>query len=279
MATRKEGNADAAVVKGFGQEWEHFDQSGLSDAERAFVFDEYFAVFPWERLPAGAVGFDAGCGTGRWAVLVASRVGHLHCVDPSSAIHVAERNLTGVPNCSFHQTTIDDMPLADDSMDFGYSLGVLHHMPDTRQGLTSCVRKLKKGAPFLVYLYYALDNQPYWYRALWRLSDSVRFILSRLPYPVKFVVTQAIAATVYWPLARAARGLEQRGVSVHSFPLGEYRNRSFYSMRTDAFDRFGTTLERRFTRTQIQTMMESAGLENVRFSTKVTSWCAVGYKT
>ena len=32
-----------------------------------------------------------GCGSGRWASLVAPRVGHLNCIDPSSAIDVAKR--------------------------------------------------------------------------------------------------------------------------------------------------------------------------------------------
>jgi hypothetical protein len=45
-------------------------------------------------------------------------------------------------------------------MDFGYSLGVLHHLPDPRAGLAACVTKLKPGAPMLVYIYYAFDNRP-----------------------------------------------------------------------------------------------------------------------
>ncbi|MCY7329778.1 MAG: class I SAM-dependent methyltransferase, partial [Saprospiraceae bacterium] len=64
--------------------------------------------------------------------------------------------------------------LPDGAMDFGYSLGVLHHIPDTRAALAACVRKLKPGAPFLLYLYYAFDNRPWWFKALWRLSDVVR---------------------------------------------------------------------------------------------------------
>lgn len=271
-------NADNAVIESFGQEWEHFDQRGLSDTERCFVFDQYFAIFPWEQLRPEAVGFDAGCGTGRWAVLVAPRVGHLHCIDPSTAIDVAARNLAAVPNCSFHRATVDEMPLADASMDFGYSLGVLHHIPDTGRGLASCVRKLKRGAPFLVYLYYALDNQPWWFRAVWRVSDLVRSVVSRLPYPLKLAISQAIAALVYWPLGRLAGTLDKLGVNVHSFPLGEYRNRSFYTMRTDALDRFGTSLERRFTRSEISAMMASAGLERIQFSPNIPFWCAVGYK-
>lgn len=271
-------NADKTVVKDFGEEWLRFDQSALSDEERQLMFDRYFAVFPWENLPPDPIGFDAGCGTGRWAVLVAARVRHLHCIDPSIAVGIAKKNLQQFENCSFHQSTVGDMPLADDSMDFGYSLGVLHHVPDTQQGISACVRKLKIGAPFLVYLYYAFDNQPPWYRVLWSISDGLRRIISKLPYRMKYLVTQVIALSIYFPLARTAKVLENLGVLVDSFPLSAYRNVSFYSMRTDALDRFGTKLEKRFTKEQIQLMMERAGLENIKFSEKVPFWCAVGYK-
>lgn len=271
-------NVDRAVVADFGKEWHAFDQRALSDAERQQQFDAYFAVFPWERVGRDAVGFDAGCGSGRWAVLAAPRVGHLHCVDPSDALEVAQRNLEHMTNCSFHKCSVAEMPFADNSMDFGYSLGVLHHVPDTQLGVADCVRKLKPGAPFLIYLYYAFDNQPRWFKTLWRMSDVARRLISRLPYPIKYVLSQLIAALVYFPLARMAKLFEAAGMSVHSWPLSAYRDRAFYSMRTDAMDRFGTKLEKRFTRRQIQIMLEHAGLELVRFSAQAPFWCAVGFK-
>jgi len=128
-------NVDDEVVADFGVEWSCFDQGGLSKTERQRIFDDYFAIFPWERLNSDAVGFDLGCGTGRWAAFVAPYVDYLHCVDPSSAIEIARKNLQHLPNCSFHRNSVGDMPFPDNSMDFGYSLGVLHHIPDTQRGL------------------------------------------------------------------------------------------------------------------------------------------------
>ncbi len=271
-------NADQNVVDDFGAEWSRFDQTGMGAAERAAVFQEYFGVFPWSVLPKDAVGFDLGCGSGRWAAEVHGRVGHLHCIDPSAAIDVARRNLSDATNCSFHQATVDAIPLPDGSMDFGYSLGVLHHVPDTQAGIAACVRKLKKGAPFLIYLYYRFDNQPLWYKAAWQLSDGFRRGISVLPEAPKYAASQLIAATVYWPLARTARVLDRLGLPIHSVPLSNYREKSFYSMRTDALDRFGTRLEQRFTRAEVLAMMEAAGLERIVFSEKVPYWTAVGYK-
>ena len=266
-------------MRGFGEEWSQYDQTAIPEDDYRLQFDSYFHIFPWDRLPANAEGFDLGCGSGRWARGVAPRVGRLHCIDPSAALDVARRALRDQPNCVFHSAGVSDMPLADDSMDFGYSLGVLHHVPDTAAGLRDCVKKLKRGAPFLVYLYYAFDNQPRWYRWVWRTSEIGRLTISRLPRLARVGITEVIAALVYWPLARTAGLLERLGMKrVKSFPLSAYRNRSYYSMRTDALDRFGTRLEQRFTKRQIEQMMRDAGLTDITFSDTPPFWCAVGVR-
>ena len=80
-------------------------------------------------------------------------------------------------------------------------------------------------------------------------------------------------------MAKLSWVLEKIGANVEFFPLSVYRNLSFYTMRTDSLDRFGTRLEKRFTRQQIQNMMEQSGLERIEFSSKVPFWCAVGYRS
>jgi len=60
--------------------------------------------------------------------------------------------------------------------------------------------------------------------------------------------------------------------------LSYYRKHSFYTMRTDARDRFSTPLEQCFTRQQICKMMIGAGLVNVRLSDAAPYWYAVGNK-
>lgn len=272
-------NIDPFTVRDFGREWQRFDQTGVSESETIRLFNEYFAIFPFHRLPEAAVGFDAGCGTGRWAALAARKVGHLHCVDASpDALVVASEILKESPNVTVHEAAIEAMPLADASMDFGYSVGVLHHLPDPEAGLAACVRKLKPGAPMLVYIYYAFDNRPAWFRAVWRASDVTRQMISKLPFRIKAALAEVIAASVYWPLARLAALLEKLGLNTEYLPLSAYRHRSYYVMRNDALDRFGTRLEHRMTRDEIARMMERAGLRDVCFSAAVPFWCAVGYK-
>lgn len=272
-------NLDPATVQSFGDEWSRFDQSAIEGAEAEAIFNEYFAVFPWDTLPDNASGFDMGCGSGRWARLMAPRVGHLHCIDPSSALEVARRALAAQENVSFHKASVDDGALPVDSQDFGYSLGVLHHIPDTTAALRSCVSMLKPGAPFLVYLYYAFDNRPATFRFAWRCSDVLRRGVRRLPPILKQAVTDVIACSVYFPLAKLSLLGERLGFDVANVPLSYYRAHSFYTMRTDSRDRFGTPLEQRFSRDQIKAMMQAAGLRDVQFSDRAPYWCAVGIKT
>jgi ubiquinone/menaquinone biosynthesis C-methylase UbiE len=275
-------NVDERTASGFGREWSTFTQSDrkLTAEQRARLFADYFAIFPWEALPAeGAAGIDVGCGSGRWAVLVAPRVARLHLLDVSAeALAVARANLADAANVSFHLAAVEDIPLPDESLDFAYALGVLHHVPDTARAIGDIARKLRPGAPFLVYLYYAFDNRPPWYRMIWQASTAVRLNVSRLPHFLQIAISQPIAALVYWPLARLARILDASGMLPAAWPLSYYRDKSFYVMRTDAFDRFCTRLEQRFTRAQIEAMLRAAGFEDIRFSPTMPFWCAVGFK-
>jgi SAM-dependent methyltransferase len=263
-------NLDKSTVEGFGQQWATYDQSALPPDERQELFNHYFSIFPFELLTPSAEGFDLGCGSGRWAAIMAPKVGVLHCIDPApEALEVAKRN---VPSAQFHLADAESIPIPDGSQDFGYSLGVLHHVPDPAQALSAAVRKLKTGAPFLLYLYYVLENRPGWYRSLWKVSDIMRKGISRLPLPLKKAVTRTIGVGVYWPLSRASRILGP------NFPLHSYRNNSLYTLKTDAFDRFGTRLEQRFTKEQIRAIMLSAGLVDIRFSDRIPYWTAVGFR-
>ncbi|PTB88135.1 SAM-dependent methyltransferase, partial [cyanobacterium G8-9] len=263
----------------FGEEWKKFDQSSISKDELNKIWRKYFSLFPWESLSEDAKGFDLGCGSGRWAFFVAPRVKELHCIDPSSeALNIAKKNLKNYKNCLFHNVIVDDIPFEDNSMDFGYSLGVLHHVPNTALGIKMCVNKLKPNAPFLLYLYYALDDKPLWFKGIWKASDFLRKIISILPSKLKYFASQVLALIVYLPLARLSAILEKVGFDVKGIPLSFYRDKSFYTMRTDALDRFGTRLEQRFTRKQIEAMMQRAGLERIVFREGEPYWCAIGYK-
>lgn len=273
-------NLDIHTVDHFGRQWSRFDQRRLDDEEARRIFDNYFTVFPWERLPPdGGVGVDVGCGSGRWAHFVAPRVRWLHLVDASAAaLQVARDRLAASPNVEFHVASVDQLPIAPDSLDFAYSLGVLHHLPDTAAAIASVAAVLKPGAPLLLYLYPALEDRPWWFRWLSQAGEALRRRVCRLPNRARFAVSELVAAAVYLPLARMARLLERIGCLPANWPLAFYRHHTFYVMRTDALDRLGTPVVKKFRRDEIVRMLTAAGLEQIKFSPNTMRWCVVAYK-
>jgi ubiquinone/menaquinone biosynthesis C-methylase UbiE len=271
-------NIDIKVVESFGDEWSQLDQSKMNQVEAKQIFKKYFFLFPWSKLHKGCEGFDMGCGSGRWANFVASRVGQLHCIDPSSAIEIAKKKLKKHKNIKFYKSSVDNISLKKCSQDFGYSLGVLHHIPDTQAAIKSCVKLLKPGAPLLLYIYYSFDNRPKWFRSIWFFSNIFRKIISLLPAKIKLLITNIIALLIYYPLAKFSFVLIKFKINVSNIPLSFYSNYSFYTMRTDARDRFGTPLEKRFSKNEIKKMMQCSGLKNIKFSNTAPFWVVIGYK-
>ena len=271
-------NLDTKTIESFGDEWTQFDQSDLSNKEAYEIFKNYFSIFPLSKLSKTSEGFDMGCGSGRWAKFIAPKVGLLHCIDPSKSIKIAKKKLRKFDNIKYHQKSLDRSGLKKESQDFGYSLGVLHHVPKTESAIVSCVKLLKPGAPFLLYIYYSFDNRPIWFKLLWLISNYMRLIVQRLPKFLKFLICDIIAIFIYYPLARFLLLIENLGFGLKNFPLYFYRSKSFYVMRTDSRDRFGTPLEKRFTKKEIYKMMKQSGLERIKFKNSLPFWTAIGFK-
>ena len=278
MKKSNQENINQDVINDFGDEWDNYQQSEeVVDLDEAF--NQYFHIFPSGFLDNQKIGFDCGCGSGRWAKYILPKVKTLYCIEPSEkAIKVAKNNLNSFENCIFECCSINSSKIKNATMDFGYSLGVLHHIPNTKNALLSCTEKLKKGAPFLLYLYYKFDNKPYWFKLIWKISDIFRKIISNLPFKVKLFLSKLFAIFIYYPIAKFSLLLDSLGFEVKNIPLSYYRNKSFYCMNTDALDRFGTKLEKRFTKSEIISLMKSCNLESIEFSNAEPFYVAIGYK-
>ncbi len=275
----KKINLDYSVVRGFGKEWAYFNNEGFED-DLYRIWSDYFSIFPWNLLPDdGGIGADIGCGSGRWSFFVANKVKKLYLIDPSAeALEVSKHKLREFKNIEFVNLEVESAMQKVDLLDFAFSLGVLHHVPDIELAFESISGKLKRGAPFLVYLYYSFDNKPSWYKSIWSVSDLLRRVISRFPSNLKLVVTQLIAIIVYFPVARSGFFFTKLGFNTSRYPLIYYSDKPFYFMKNDALDRFGTKLENRFSRKDILRLFEKSGFINVKFSDSEPYWCACGVK-
>ncbi len=155
------------IISDFGDEWEKFNFSNFDKDKLYKIFLDYFDIFPFDKINSESVGFDLGGGTGRWSQFIAPKVKQINFVEPSTAIKVAKQNLKNFQNISYINTEISHNLFQHNSQDFGYCLGVLHHTKNPLQNLSYCVSFLKQDSPFLLYLYYKLENRSIIYRLIW----------------------------------------------------------------------------------------------------------------
>ncbi len=265
------------VIRDFGEEWERFD---FLDEEELRSLQEQFLKYI-APLPEGFLGLnkltiaDFGAGTGRWSYFLKQFATKLYVVEPSEkAFNVVSSRFTNEKDVTVLNQSVESNQVPPNSLDLAVSLGVLHHIKDTGAAIKQVSEKIKSGGYFLGYLYYSMENKSNLYRFIWKISNTTRLLISNLPKPLKVSLSEIIALLIYWPLARLSRVLSALKIPSAGIPLHHYENLSFHVMRNDALDRFGTSLENRFSRAEIIEMLKSADFDesSIRFSDDEPFW-------
>jgi len=275
--SKKDENLDQGVIDSFGHEWATFDYGETETSEALDAqFMAYCAPIDLNQFnPKTSVAGDFGAGSGRWASRLTPYFSQVYALEPSDgASTVLKKKFSGEAKIMVLQETVgaNSIPLA--SLDLAMSLGVLHHIPDTGLAIKDVSRRIKPGGVFLCYLYYSLENKPTFYKLIFKAVDGVRRVISVLPQRIKQLVTSAIAALIYWPLARFSKVLNKLGVNTSNIPLHHYADMPFVMLANDALDRFGTSLEQRFSKAEITEMLRAADFDiaTMKFSDKEPFW-------
>ena len=274
---KKDQNLDQEVINSFGHEWAAFDYSeSQTDVALDKQFLAYCSPIDLDQFNAkSSVAADFGSGSGRWAARLLPYFSLIYALEPSDgANHVLRKKFKDETRIRILQETVGLNSIPAHSLDLAMSLGVLHHIPDTPLAIREIGTKIKSGGTFLCYLYYKLENKPAYYRGLFWTANSIRWVISRVPYPVRRLSAKIIAGAIYLPLARTSKLIGNAGKNVSNFPLHHYANMPFVMLENDALDRFGTRLEHRFSKTEITEMLRTAGfdLSTLRFSDKEPFW-------
>ena len=274
---KKDQNLDQQVIDSFGHEWAAFD---YTESETDDALDSQFLAYctPIDLTQfnsKSSVAADFGAGSGRWASRLLPHFSLVYALEPSDGANkVLKNKFSKESRMTILQETVGANSIPARSLDLAMSLGVLHHIPDTGLSIRDVASKIKSGGSFLCYLYYKLENKPVFYRGLFWASNSLRWVISRLPYAMRRLVAKIIARAVYLPLARTSKLLGNKGKDVSNFPLHHYANMPFIMLQNDALDRFGTRLEQRFSKKEITEMLGNAGfdLSTLKFSDVEPFW-------
>ncbi len=133
----------------FGRQWNRYEVVREDEDRAVFLVKTGVSA---DSL-ADRLVLDAGCGGGRYARLLAEAGARVVGVDLSSAVDKAAAHCAPYENALIVQGDLLAPPVADDTFDFVYSIGVLHHSPDARKAFAQIARKVKPGGRLAVWLY------------------------------------------------------------------------------------------------------------------------------
>lgn len=148
------------VARSFGFEW-NLHHEGKFETERVFgrTIDEdieyFFDAFALDSKQLSGLVLDAGCGSGTLTVELARRNPNATVIglDINPAIrHVYEASLA-LPNLHVVRGSVLAPPFADQTFDYVWSNGVIHHTGDTRGAFDAVTRKVKKGGRAYIWVY------------------------------------------------------------------------------------------------------------------------------
>lgn len=273
----RDTNLDQGVIDGFGREWTTFNYSNDENTDALDAqFAAYCAPIDLTRFnPSTAIACDFGAGSGRWSSRLIPYFSVVHILEPSEgAIKVLKKKFSGEPKVNILHESVGLNSIPDSTLDLAMSLGVLHHIPNTGLAIKEIARTLKPGGVFLCYLYYNLEGKPVYYRVIFKVVNALRLLISVLPHSIKRISTFMIASTIYLPLARFSKLLNKLKVDTSNLPLHHYADMPFVMLANDALDRFGTSLEQRFTKLDIIRMLDEDyfDLDTLNFSEIEPFW-------
>lgn len=126
--------------------------SGQWAQHRDQLFGRRFdlAALPGLLSPDWIVG-DLGVGTGQTTASIAPFVHRVIAIDESEAmLEAAASRLRGIGNVELRRGELESLPLADQTLDLGLIILVLHHLPEPPAALAEAARVIQPGGRLLV---------------------------------------------------------------------------------------------------------------------------------
>jgi SAM-dependent methyltransferase/uncharacterized protein YbaR (Trm112 family) len=246
----------SGTSQSFGREWTTYQ------VQRHAEDSAYFSAKTGAPAASlnGQLVLDAGCGSGRYTRVAAEAGATVIGVDLSMAVETAASVTAHLPNAHIIQGDIFNLPFAPATFDFIYSVGVLHHTPNTRQAFDRLPPLLKPGGELAVWLY------PRWPAPVEAYNRLLRSITTRMSLdalqrlskwlaPVGLLKLRLLTSPRRWrrALGQLLRGLTI-GVSYH--PDRDLRI-------CDTFDWFSPPYQWHHTDAEVEGWYREAGLADI----------------
>ena len=256
------------TIRDFGEQWTRYRSNDGYYGSPELLADVFGPLLDVASLQGKSVA-EIGAGTGRFIrIFLDAGASRVFAIEPSAAYDVLTAQVSD-PRLTCVQARGDELQLSDE-LDYAFSVGVLHHIPDPQPVLRAMFRALRPGGHVAIWVYGAEGNRSYV-----AITSAVRAITTRLPH----VMLAAVVWIVYWPVA-----LWMHLSRVLPLPLAGYMRRVFAKLTPDKrrlvlYDQLNPAYAKHYSSKEVRELLERAGLTDIHlYHRHGYSWAAIGTK-
>jgi SAM-dependent methyltransferase len=257
------------TIRDFGEQWLRY-----SDVKGFFGSLELFCdmIYPFLKPEdiEGCNVAEIGSGSGRIVnMLLQSGARHIIAVDPSEAFEVLTRNIEQPEKVTCLKITGDQLPAYGD-LDYVFSIGVLHHIPNPAPVVEAAFKALRPGGHFLVWLYGREGNGLYL-----GLIEPLRVLTKWLPH---FMLT-FLVEIMYWPLVLYIKFCHRLPLPLRGYMKAVLEKMSPEKRRLIIYDQLNPAYAKYYTQSEAKKLLSDGKFVNTRIHHRHGySWTIIGTK-
>jgi len=258
------------TIDDFGRQWINYTDNPGHYGSSELLLNIFGPLLTQKDIQNRTVA-EIGSGTGRIVnMLLDVGVSHVHAVEPSDAFDVLKVNTEPRKKQVTYIHGPGEVLSPDLQLDFVFSIGVIHHIPDPTLTLEAAWKSLRKGGKILVWIYGREGNGAYL-----RIIEPIRKITQKLPHWLLIVICSIllIFLNFYIFLCRFL-----------SLPMREYMlnvlgNFPGYVRHMTIYDQLNPSYAKYYTHDEALSLLTDANFEDVKiFHRHGYSWTLVGTK-
>lgn len=232
------------------------------------ALEEYHYRFMAQVIPvkiaSGKIGLDLGCGAGLDTYLLAKENPSIKIIgiDISDGIYEARRISEKLNNVRIVKGSVTRIPLKDNTCDFVYSFGVLHHIHNYKEGLWEIKRVLKNKGSCFLYLYEDHSDNPIKFISL-KLASLVRKITIRLPEEIVYGFSYFLSPLLFICFSLPAKFFRRFKCTLNLYEKMPFNfAETPFSLAGDIYDRFSVPVEFRFNKAALLELFKEFAFSN-----------------
>lgn len=258
------------TIADFGDQWTAYPDNSGYYGSLEILRDIFGPLLDVDSLK-GTVVADIGAGTGRFtSILVRCGVAKVIAVEPSRAFDVLIRNTNAIRDSIEYLNAGGEQLITSQPLDFAFSFGVIHHIPDPVPVVKAMHDALRPGGCVGVWLYGHEGNEAY---------VTVLRGLSRVTKNLPHVALAAVVWLVYGPAL-----VYMAACSVFHLPMAGYIRKVFAKLTPDKrrlviYDQLNPSYAKYYREQEVRALLANAGFIDIRlFHRHGYSWTALGTK-